>query len=252
MVRCSLHVRIRLQTSRILWSHCARGNDVVCAGHIASLGWADHATSMPVQLMVEIETSDQLLRTKLEIDLDIDEFKWHGTLQENIAQLTTVDIQYYKGAFVILHVNSVIVPPTSSRSICRKKASQAFPHRHLDILSDCRLVFEWHHDSFGLVTICVLKNYGPLGTAATHLESALFSTLKLSLKALPERSTALERMCNSSFLLLRKQRVQGIVKSLKAIKAVLTPRLRCPERDYHRQVARQRRPTGCIAQSTHL
>ncbi|KAH9468288.1 hypothetical protein Pst134EA_011911 [Puccinia striiformis f. sp. tritici] len=48
MVRCSLHVRIRLQTSRILWSHCARGNDVVCAGHIASLGWADHATSMPL------------------------------------------------------------------------------------------------------------------------------------------------------------------------------------------------------------
>ncbi|POV99738.1 hypothetical protein PSTT_13548, partial [Puccinia striiformis] len=54
MVRCSLHVRIRLQTSRILWSHCARGNDVVCAGHIASLGWADHATSMPVSVPVSI------------------------------------------------------------------------------------------------------------------------------------------------------------------------------------------------------
>ncbi|POW07421.1 hypothetical protein PSHT_09954 [Puccinia striiformis] len=34
----------------------------------------------------------------------------------------------------------------------------------------------------------------------------------------------------------------------KAIKAVLTPRLRCPERDSHRQVTRQRRPTSCIAQ----
>ncbi|POW07419.1 hypothetical protein PSHT_09955 [Puccinia striiformis] len=66
-VKSSVHVRIRLQTLRILWSHCARGNDVVRAGHIASLGWADHATSMP------IGTSDQLLRTKLEIDLDIDE-----------------------------------------------------------------------------------------------------------------------------------------------------------------------------------
>ncbi|KNE97672.1 hypothetical protein PSTG_09076 [Puccinia striiformis f. sp. tritici PST-78] len=74
------------------------------------------------------------------------------------------------------------------------------------------------------------------------------STLKLSLKALPERSTALKRMYNSSFLLLRKQCVQGIVKSPRAIKAVLTPRLRCPERDSHRKVTRQRRPTSCIAQ----
>ncbi|POW05823.1 hypothetical protein PSHT_10624 [Puccinia striiformis] len=193
MVRCSLHVRIRLQTSRILWSHCARGNDVVCAGHIASLGWADHATSMPVSVPVSI------LPVQLMVELSCDR---------------TSDV-------VSLHMSEESKPSVRSP---------------IGI------------STYYLIAVLYLNGI----TTRDPAEDSSVTKLQLSLKALPERSTALERMCNSSFLLLRKQRVQGIVKSLKAIKAVLTPRLRCPERDYHRQVARQRRPTGCIAQSTHL
>ncbi|KAH9456662.1 hypothetical protein Pst134EB_012866 [Puccinia striiformis f. sp. tritici] len=43
--------------------------------------------------------------------------------------------------------------------------------------------------------------------AGDPAEDSSVTKLQLSLKALPERSTALERMCNSSFLLLRKQRM---------------------------------------------